>query len=154
MNRQNGREDPKDNDLFFTCSLIDYIARKTKNKRADVVNALGKKRIEKIYDLADIYHSDNIDRVSQDFIEEADIRQGNFDNVGDCGYSIPTHWDIGKVYKRLIKMVAEDEQISVVDALNEVYNSFISDKIDDYNSSVYYENPSYIFECYREGEML
>lgn len=154
MNRQNGREDPKDNDLFFTCSLIDYIARKTKNKRADVVNALGKKRIEKIYDLADIYHSDNIDRVSQDFIEEADIRQGNFDNVGDCGYSIPTHWDIGKVYKRLIKMVAEDEQISVVDALIKVYNSFISDKIDDYNSSVYYENPSYIFECYREGKML
>lgn len=154
MGKMTGREEKKSNDLFFTCSLIDYIARKTKNKRADVVNALGKKRIEKIYDLADIYHSDNIDRVSQDFIEEADIRQGNFDNVGDCGYSIPTHWDIGKVYKRLIKMVAEDEQISVVDALIKVYNSFISDKIDDYNSSVYYENPSYIFECYREGKML
>ena len=74
--------------------------------------------------------------------------------MGECGYSIPTHWDIGKVYKRLIKMVAEDEQISVVDALIKVYNSFISDKIDDYNSSVYYENPSYIFECYREEEML
>ena len=27
-----GRENQKDNDLFFTCSLIDYIARKTKNK--------------------------------------------------------------------------------------------------------------------------
>ena len=35
-----GRESRKDNDLFFTCSLIEYIARKTKNKRADVVNAL------------------------------------------------------------------------------------------------------------------
>ena len=30
-----GRESRKDNDLFFTCSLIEYIARKTKNKRAD-----------------------------------------------------------------------------------------------------------------------
>ncbi len=39
-----GREDPKENDLFFTCSLIDYIARKTKNKRADVVNASGEKK--------------------------------------------------------------------------------------------------------------
>lgn len=38
-----GRESAKDNDLFFTCSLIDYIARKTKNTRADTVNALGKK---------------------------------------------------------------------------------------------------------------
>ena len=61
---ENGRESRKDNDLFLTCALIDYIARKTKNTRSDVVNALGKKRLEKIYDLADIYHSDNIDRVS------------------------------------------------------------------------------------------
>lgn len=65
-----GRENAKDNDLFFTCILIDYIARKTKNHRVDVVNALGKERIEKIYDLADVYHSDNIDRVSEDFIED------------------------------------------------------------------------------------
>ena len=152
--RQFGRESKKDNDLFFTCSLIDYIARKTKNTRKDIVNALGKQRVEKIYELADVYHSDNIDRVSQDFIEEAGIREGNFDNVGDCGYSIPTHWDIGKVYKRLIKMAAADEKIGIVDALIKVYNSFISKKIDDYNSSVYYENPSYIFECYKENKML
>ena len=26
-----GRESTKDNNLFFTCSLIEYIARKTKN---------------------------------------------------------------------------------------------------------------------------
>ena len=38
-----GREPAKENDLFFTCSLIDYIARKTKNTRAKTVNALGKK---------------------------------------------------------------------------------------------------------------
>lgn len=154
MDRQIGRESKKDNDLFFTCSLIDYIARKTKNTRKDIVNSLGKQRVEKIYDLADVYHSDNIDRVSQDFIKEAGIREGNFDNVGDCGYAVPTHWDIGKVYKRLIKMAAEDENISIVDALFKVYNSFISPKIDDYNSSVYYENPSYIFECYKENKML
>lgn len=57
-------------------------------------------------------------------------------------------------YKRLIKMVAADENIGIVDALIKVYNSFISAKIDDYNSSVYYENPSYIFESYRENKML
>ena len=149
-----GSESRKDNDLFFTCSLIDYIARKTNNTRADIVNALGRKRIEKIYDLADVYHSDNIERVSQDFIEEAEIQPGSFDNVGECGYAIPTYWDIGKVYKRLIKQVAEDEKINVVDALFQVYRSFLSNKIDDYNSSVYYENPSYLFECYKQNKML
>ena len=149
-----GREPQKDNDLFYTCSLIDYISRKTKNVRSYVVNKLGKERLEKIYDLADVYHCDNIERVCDDFIDDAKIEQGNFDNVADCGYSIPTYWDIGKVYKRLIKRVAEYEKIDIISALEQVYNSFISPKIDDYNSSVYYENPEYIFECYRENQML
>ena len=152
--RREGREDPKDNDLFYTCSLIDYIARKTKNKRSDVVDFLGKDRVERIYELADVYHCDMIERVSQDFIDDARIPMGNFDNVGACRYAIPTYWDIGKVYKRLIKSVAETKNISIVDALIEVYHSFISAKIDDYNSSVYYENPSYIYESYMENKML
>lgn len=149
-----GRESQKDNDLFFTCSLIEYISRKTKNIRADVVNKLGKDRISKIYELADVYHCDNIDSVIAYFIDEANIFPGGFDNLADCGYSVPSYWDIGKVYKRLIKMVAENEKIETVDALIEVYNSFISSKIDDYNSSVYYENPNYIFECYKKKRML
>lgn len=154
MTENNGRENAKDNDLFFTCSLIDYIARKTKNTRADIVNALGKNRLEKIYELADVYHSDNIDRVSDDFIEEASIKNGGFDNVKECKYAIPSYWDIGKVYKRLIKSVAEEEKTGIIDALMKVYNSFISNKIDDYNSSMYYENPSYLLECYLEDKVI
>lgn len=149
-----GRESKESNNLFYTCSLIDYIARKTKNERKYVVNKIGKKQLEKIYDLADIYHCDNIDSVSEHFIEECQIETGNFDNVGECRYSVPTYWDIGKVYKRLILQVARDEKIGVIDALLKVYHSFLGLKIDDYNSSVYYENPSYLFACYKENKML
>ena len=149
-----GRESKKDNDLFYTCSLIDYIARKTKNTRVDIVNGLGKKNIENIYDYADVHHCDNIDSVSDEFIKICNIQEGKFDNVGECKYAIPTYWDIGKVYKRLIKQVSESDEIPVIDALIKVYNSFISGKIDDYNSSVYYENPSYIFESYKENKIL
>ena len=120
----------------------------------ELVEKLGKERLSKIYDLADVYHCDNIDKVSDDFIQDAEIKTGNFDNVAACRYAIPTHWDIGKVYKRLIKQVSENERIEVIDALIKVYRSFISTKIDDYNSSVYYENPSYIYESYRENKML
>ena len=143
-----GRESKESNDLFYTCSLIDYIARKTKNERKYVVNKLGKEYLEKIYDLADIYHCDNIDSVSAYFIKVCQIETGNFDNVGECRYSVPTYWDIGKVYKRLILQVAKDEKAGVIDALLQVYNSFLSLKIDDYNSSVYYENPSYFSYFY------
>ena len=148
-----GREKRENNDLFFTCSLIDYIARITKNHRRVVVNALKNERIAKIYELADVYHSDNIEKVSADFIADADIKTGTFDNVADCDYTIPTHWDIGKVYKRLIIGVAAHKEIDVIDALVEVYNSDISAKIDDYNTSFYYEFSANILLTYLTGEI-
>ena len=143
-----GREEKKSNDLFFTCGLIEYLARNTHNHPSFIVHTLGETRIAKIYELADIYHSDNIDRVSNDLIEECHIRNGSFDNVSSCEYSVPTHWDIGKVYKRLILKVAEAKRIGVIHALIEVYESRIVDLIEDYNSSFYYDSPSAIFETY------
>lgn len=148
-----GREDKKENDLFFLCSLIDYIARKTKNHRVTVVDFLGKERLSKIYELSDIYHSDNIDSVSDDFIAQAGIKTGNFDNVGQAKYSVPTHWDIGKVYKRLVAAIMKDENCDVVTAVQKAYHSFISEKIDDYNSSVFYDNPQNIFLAYKTDSL-
>ena len=148
-----GREDRKENDLFFTCSLIEYIARRTKNKRAVVANALGKTLIEKIYDLADVYHSDNIDTVSDAFIEKAGIPEGNFDNVSAARFSVPSHWDIGKVYKRLVLGIAREKGLPIAEAVLEAYNSFVSEKIDDYNSSFYYDAPQNILNAYLEGRI-
>ncbi len=118
-----------------------------------MVNKLGRKNIEKIYDLADVYHSDNIDRVSEDFIEAAGIQEGTFDNVAAAKYAVPSHWDIGKVYKRLILGIAREKRIGVVDALFEAYNSFVSGKIDDYNSSFYYDAPQNILNTFLYGEI-
>ena len=148
-----GREDRKCNDLFYTCSLIEYIARKTQNQRSVVANALGKERISKIYDLADVYHSDNIEQVSDDFISAASISIGQFDNIATAKYAIPSQWDIVKVYKRLILGIAKNKGIDVVDALFEAYNSFVSEKIQDYNSSFYYDSPQNILKAFLDGHL-
>jgi len=150
----NGRENQKENDLFFVCSLIDYIGRRTKNYRSTVVNALGKKELQHIYDYADVYHCENIDKVSDELIKKHQITEGNFDNVANARYSVPSHWDIGKVYQRLILDVSHATESGVIDTLIAVYNSWINRKIDNYNSSMYYENPSYLFESYKAGTVL
>ena len=56
-------ETKEENDLFFTCSLIEYISRKTKNRKETVIKKLGEENLTKIYDLAEIYHSENIEKV-------------------------------------------------------------------------------------------
>lgn len=150
----NGREKTEYNNLFFVCSLIEYIARKTKNYRRVIVNSIGQDGLQHLYNLADIYHSDNIDKVSDELIEKYHISAGYFDNIAQAQYAIPTHWDIGKVYQRLIIDVCQHENKTPIHALIEVYNSWIADKIDNYNSSMYYENPSYLYASYQKGEAL
>ena len=146
-------EPQKENDLFYTCSLIEYIARKTKNTKKVVVEKLGKENIKKIYKLAEVYHCENIEKVSDEFIAKTNIKTGTYDIISRCQYNVHTYWDIGKVYKRLIIMVNKDEN-KYVDTLIDVLSSWIIEKIDNYNSSMYYENPSYIYECYVSGKII
>lgn len=51
-------------------------------------------------------------------------------------------------------MVSQTKNKTVIDSLIEVYDSWISDSLDDYNSRMYYENPGYIAASYRAGKAL
>lgn len=140
------------NDLFFTCSLIEYIGRKVKRTRREVVDFLGKERIERIYEYADVFHCEPIEKVAKEFIEESKINAGTFDNERSCEYTIPDYWDIGEVYERLIEDCYGDEEI--VKGIWEVYHSWIDEHISDYNTDFYYQSRDYIAECYRKEEIL
>ena len=142
----------EENDLFYTCSLIEYIARKTLNTKKDIINIIGKVSVARIYRLADVYHCENIDKVSDEYIEKFNIQKGNY-HFDNYKYRIPTYFEIGKVYERLIVMVNPDPK-EYVDTTVEVLTSWIIPKIDNYNSSMYYENPQYIYACYKEGYIL
>jgi len=140
--------------MFFLCSLIEYIGRKTNNHRNVIVNAIGKPYLHHILEMADVYHSENIDKVTYDIIDKFNIENGVFDNISDAIYSIPTHWDIGKVYKRLIISISQKDNKPLIDTLTEVYNSWLSRKIEDFNGSLYYESPDYLYYSYMKGDNL
>ena len=147
-----GREPKLDNDLFFVCSVIEQIGRETKNRRTAVVSALGKDVLARYLELADVYHCEPIENTVADLIEKCGIVMGNFNNT--TGESIPTVFDIAKVYKRLIGSVAENSGATPIDALFDVYASWISDKISDYGCSMFYESPEYLYLSYLEGEPI
>lgn len=139
--------------LFYTCSLIEFIGREQKLKRADVVKILGSKTISHIYEYADIFHCEPIAKTAADFIENYKIPQGTFDNVAACRYDVPDYWNIGEVYERLIEDICGDNEKIIIDILLEVYLSWIDDVISDYNTDFYYQSRDYIYECYKEKEI-
>lgn len=147
-------ENIRSNDLFFLCSLIEYISRQTHNKRSVVVNAIGEVGLKHIYDFADVYHCENIDKLCDEFVARYQIAEGRYDTIARARYAVPSHWDLGKVYERLISGIAGETGNDVISTLMEVYNSWLVEKIDNYNSSMYYENNSYLIASYRAGHAI
>lgn len=140
------------NALFFTCSLIEYIGRQKKQRRKKVTDFLGKERIKRIYDYADVFHCEPIEKVAAEFSEESGIPEGSFDNVKVCNYAVPDYWDIGEVYERLVEDCYEDTDI--LRGIWEVYHSWMDEQISNYNSDLFYQPRDYIAVCYQEGKIL
>ena len=133
------------NSLFFTCSLIELIGRTVKQKRKDVVNLMGEEILGHIYHHADTLHCEPIAKIANYYIDFCHIPTGDFDNVASCKYTIPSYWDIGKVYARLIEDIQKDDAIV---ALIQVYNSPVSDAISYYNSDFFYQPRGFIKETF------
>lgn len=145
--------DKEKNDLFYVCSLIEFIGRKTKNRRSTIVDILGKREIKRQLELAEINHCLSFEQVSDEIVEYFNIQDGDFDSVGTCKYKVPSVQSIGKNYQRLIIDVI-DEETDLIDIIYKVFKSFISDEISDFNSSVYYSNPQYLKYSFLEGKLL
>lgn len=140
------------NKLFFTCSLIEFIGRKMKRSRKEITDALGKEAVERIYEYADVFHCEPIEKVAMEFIEEFGITQGDFDDEKKCRYRVPDYWTMGEVYERLVEDSYSDEAIT--DGIWEVYHSWIDEHLSDYNTDFYYQPRDYIAACYHSGEVL
>ncbi len=140
------------NDYFYVCSLIEYIARETKNKRGVITEKLGKKGIKKLLYDAEVNHCLSFEQVSDEVIMQYGITEGDFDTITECKYVIPSYLDIGKLYSIMIEDCAKPGK--EVDELLKIFSSVISDKISDFQTDVYYQNPSYLECSYEAGYLL
>lgn len=145
-------ENKLNNDLLYVCTLIEYISRITKNHRKSVVSAMGIPEIRHLLDYADVNHCMDMQQVADEVIEEVGIATGDFDSVGECKYKVPSASAIGNVYKRLIVDVKNNEDWS--ETIFNVFSSFLSDEISNFNGSIFYSNPEYLKYSYLEGVLL
>lgn len=140
--------------MIFSLSMIERVARKLHQRNRYVVNAIGYENLYHLISLANILHSENPDKVANDWIKEYSLEEGTFD-IMDVDHElctiIPTPLDMGKVYTRLIVDTARIDE-DYVSGMIRVYNGRICDTIDSYTNGAFYE-PSYVIaRAYKEGE--
>ena len=139
-------------DIYYVCSLIEFIARRTKNHRQDVIRHFSKADIERQLRLAEVNHCLSFEQVADELIEDHAIPEGEFDTVKECRYEVPSFLSIGMLYQELVLSTMKGED--AVQGIIDIFSSFISDEISDFNSNVYYTNPDYLRCSYLEGRML
>lgn len=145
-------DEKRKDDVYFVCTMIEFVARATKNHRKDVIARLSKKNIEHQLKVAEVNHCLSFEQVSDEWIEQYGIPNGTFDTVGNCKYNVPSVTSIGRVYQQLVLTTAEKNEEA--QAIIDVFSSFISDEISNFNSNVYYSNPDYLKCSYQEGTLL
>ncbi|GAA0746379.1 hypothetical protein [Clostridium oceanicum] len=143
----------KDDNLYFTCCLLEYIARKTLNETEVIVNYLGEEGISWIHEYADVLHCENIDAVTHELVERYNIQDGDYHCDKYCeeyDFELTSVWAIGAVFARLIEDIGNDTTKTLI----EVYNSYIGKCINNYLYGFYTSSPQIIYGSYKAGEML
>ena len=146
-------EDIKINDLYFICYMIERVARHIKQKNKYVVNTIGRDGLYHLISCAEVLHCENPLKVESDWINDYELENGNYDITSvdtELAPIIPTPFDMGAVYQRLIINTLTSKE-DYVDGIIRVYNDDICEVIDNYNCSAFYE-PSYVIaRAYQNG---
>lgn len=145
----------KDSNIMFIGGLIEYIARKTMNKRIDIVNIIGYTYLEHMYNLADVFHCDSLEanyiQLQDDFIFPigcTDISIGIEDDQ-----PIKSPYEVGEIISRIIRKSGTIEE-DYFKAFWSIYNSNWLEKLLDFTNILYWLPSDFHVLCYKENRIL
>lgn len=150
------RKDSLDDDLYFTCYLIELIGRARKLERKEVVNVLGVDGLRTIYHDASVLHCLSPERNVDEQCELYNIPCGTFDNIAECTWTPPSAAGIGRLYASVCAYafkVRECADTDLMHAVMEVYNSFLDEAISDYTSPTYWQGYDYFYRCWDDKSL-
>lgn len=135
-------------DVFYVASLVEFTARKTTNRRSAIARALGVEGFAQELEITDTSHCLSFEQVADEIIARYHIMPGQYDTVSTCLYTVPTHMDIGKVYRRLVLALSPEES-GWAETLYWVFLSPTADEISNFNSSFFFAPPEEILYYHR-----
>lgn len=109
-------------DLFFVCTMIEVVARKTHNRSRDVVEKLSDKVLLHQLKVASVNHCLSFEQVCDEWIEDYAIPEGDYDNIVSYGNDIPTETSVGKIYQTIILDNLKSRE-NVIESIRRVYHS-------------------------------
>lgn len=76
-------------DLFFVCTMIEYVSRTTHNRSRDVVARMSDEELMHQLRVANVNHCLSFEQVCDEWLNSFEVKEGNFDNISSCKYKVP-----------------------------------------------------------------
>lgn len=93
-------------DIYYTASIIEYTARRTRNAKSAIVSAMGAEAFRQFVDMADVNHCLSFLQVSDELIARYGITQGTY-KVLPLN-SKPSYLQVGAAYAKLVATTESD----------------------------------------------
>lgn len=87
-------------DIYYVASIIEYTARRTRNTKSNIVQAMGAEAFREFVDLADVNHCLPFLQVSDELIEQYGIVQGTYELP--LLHAKPSYLQVGAAYAKLV----------------------------------------------------
>lgn len=139
-----------EDDIYFTASLLEFTARTTHNRIADVAKAVGVEGIALIDRFASVSHCLSFEENRDELVERYHITEGTFDPLSTKpeGIEEPSFLSIGRSYSNLV-MDVEKEPENYPQALYDILCSPISQEMSNYRSAFFCSPRDYLLYAYQ-----
>jgi hypothetical protein len=112
---------------------------------------IGYKKLLHYYEYADVYHSENPDKVIGELVEELGLSEPPLFNELPEESKSPPFSKIAKSSARVINDVYGDNHVQGV---YDYYTSFLPPILTEIKNNLYWSSKEYLVACYKEGALL
>lgn len=139
-----------EDDIYFTASLLEFTARTTHNRIADVAKAVGVSGIARINQFAQVSHCLSFEENRDELVEKYHIEEGSFDPLGTKPEKIaePGFLSIGRSYSNLVVDVEKNPE-NYPQTLYDILCSPVSREMSNYRSAFFCSPRDYLLYAYQ-----
>ena len=143
--------------LVFTGTIVEILARETANMRSHVMNCLGKDNLYHIYRTADVWHCLPMERVLEEVIADfcdTPLAEGNNPIWKSTMYKLVEKPRVAaKIIPRMVERLASDVN-EAFDLWWDLYHSWMEHDLFDFDDIVYWQSTEYHLESYQNNDWL
>lgn len=134
---------------YYICWVLENLSRRLYKQKSLLVKEISDWRLNRIYELDDIYHCQSIESVVDELIAEFNLQRGRYNPFAKLSFRTPTTYEIAKTYAYIIDKNYDNDMEGILN----VFSNPVVEVLENYNAALYFSDKDFIASCFRVGSV-